>query len=59
MRVRARSDDGQVVRRMSEEHQVNVKSQSELDIGGRKTCNGFVMRSDLGIMGFLVPCRLQ
>ena len=37
MRVRGRSDDGQVVR-WSGEHQVNVKSQSELDIGGHETC---------------------
>ena len=37
MRVRGRSDDGQVVM-WSGEHQVNVKSQSELEIGGRETC---------------------
>ena len=37
MRVRGRSDDDQVVR-WSVEHQVNVKSQSELDVGGRETC---------------------
>ena len=38
-RVRGRSDNGQVVRCTSGKHQVNVKSQSELDIGGCETCN--------------------
>ena len=37
VRVRGRSDDGQGVRCMSGVCQVNVKSQSELDIGGRET----------------------
>ena len=37
MRIRGRSDDGQVVK-WSGERQMNVKSQSELDIGGRETC---------------------
>ena len=32
-----RSNDGQVIRWTSGERQVNVKSQSELNIGGRKT----------------------
>ena len=38
MRVRGRSDDGQVVR-WSGACQVYVKSQSELDDGGRETCS--------------------
>ena len=33
------SDDGQVVKWRSVESQVKVKSQSELDIGGRETCD--------------------
>ena len=33
VRVRGRSDDGQV----------NVKSQSELDIGGRETCHSYIL----------------
>ena len=38
-RVRGRSYGGQVnISCMSGEHQLNVKSQSELDIGGRETC---------------------
>ena len=41
VRVRGRSDDGQVVRWMSGACQVNVNSQSELDIGGRETCYFF------------------
>ena len=36
-RVRGRSDDGQVVRWTSGAHQVNLKSQSELDISGCET----------------------
>ena len=38
MKVRGCSDDGQMMVRWSGECQVNVKSQSELDIGGRETC---------------------
>ena len=34
-----------MVRWTSGEHQVNVKSQSELDIGGRETCE-FLKPSD-------------
>ena len=43
MRIRGRSDDGQVVK-WSGERQMNVKSQSELDIGGRETCLDCVHR---------------
>ena len=45
MRVRGRSDGGQVVVRWSGEDQVNVKSQSELDIGGRETRIHFYLLS--------------
>ena len=38
MKVRGCSDDVQMMVRWSNERQVNVKSQSELDIGGRETC---------------------
>ena len=49
---------------MSVECQVNVKSQSELDIGGRETCNSYngqpevmIPLSQYGNMFYSVFCR--
>ena len=45
-----RSDDGKVISYGSgKHHQVNVKSQSELDIGGRETCSSLWSWSKISI----------
>ena len=53
------SDDGQVrFRRMSMECQMNVKSQSELDIVGRETCSNLESYPVHNQIHGLVPIEL-
>ena len=44
---------------MSGERQVNIKSQSELDIGGCETLIGILLISDLRIYGFMDGLGLE
>ena len=44
---------------MSVECQVNVKSQSELDIGGRETCICFLLKMEINNLYFLLQMGMM
>ena len=44
------------VRCTSGERQVNVKSQSELDIGGRETCQEYFPSIVVGVEHYVTKC---